>query len=250
MPLKVIGVGFGRTGTMSLTLALDQLGFGRCNHMASPDRHPLWIDAADGKPDWERIFEGFNSTTDYPSCNFWRQLSSFYPQAKILLSVRDPNKWFDSTQATIFSPATIDQMSNSPSKAFFEKAVWVGIKDRIHDRDFMVAHFNRHVAEVKRAIPKERLLIYDVKEGWEPLCAFLGVAVPSAPFPSVNSTAETQASLQAMRDFNQAFPKLSPEQIAALLQMARAHRQDHPELGQQDVMAFMHNKAAEMSAKK
>src|SRR5437870_2958107 len=108
MALKVIGAGLGRTGTLSLKLALEELGFGPCHHMAEVMLHlesvPLWIQAADGNPDWEAIYKGYAATVDYPGCFFWRELEKFYPDAKIILTVRDPEQWFESTQATIFSP--------------------------------------------------------------------------------------------------------------------------------------------------
>jgi hypothetical protein len=129
---------------------------------------------------------------DYPGCTFWRQLAQAYPTAKVLLSVRDPDKWFDSTQATIFSDHMTAPLLNSPLKDFFDKTVWKDFGDRIHDREFMVAAFKRHNAEVERAIPKERLLVYEVSQGWEPLCRFLDVPVPDGPFPRVNSTEEHQ----------------------------------------------------------
>ena len=110
MALKVIGSGLGRTGTMSLKLALEQLGLGPCHHMvevfAHPESIPLWIAAGAGKPDWDAIFAGYQAMVDYPGCKFWRELMDYYPDAKVLHSLRDPDKWFDSTQATIFAPGS------------------------------------------------------------------------------------------------------------------------------------------------
>src|SRR5262245_36416122 len=107
MPLKVIGAGFGRTATLSLKGALEQIGYGPCYHMVEvmlePENVGHWIRAANGNPDWETIFKGFVSTVDFPGCTYWRELSQLYPEAKVLLSVRDPQTWFESTQATIFS---------------------------------------------------------------------------------------------------------------------------------------------------
>ena len=106
VPLKVIGAGFGRTGTYSLKLALEQLGFGPCYHgievLRNPSTAQLWIDAADGKPDWAKIFAGRNSTVDWPSCTFYAELADFYPGARVILTERDPEAWFTSTQNTIF----------------------------------------------------------------------------------------------------------------------------------------------------
>jgi len=199
MSLKVIGAGYGRTATLSLKLALEQIGFGPCYHMTEvflkPESTGLWIQAANGNPDWEAIFKGFAATVDFPGCTFWRQLSEHYPQAKVLLSVRDPQRWFESTQETIFSERGIEMLRKTPMKPFLEKVAWNLFGDRIHDRDFMVDMFNKHNAEVQKAIPKERLLVYEASQGWEPLCKFLGVPVPTAPFPRVNSREEMNAMI-------------------------------------------------------
>ena len=108
MPLHVIGAGLGRTGTLSLKLALEQLGLGPCYHMmevrAAPERLEHWNRIAAGEQvDWDEVFAGFQSTVDWPACNYWRELMARYPDAKVILSLRDPDGWFRSTQATIFS---------------------------------------------------------------------------------------------------------------------------------------------------
>jgi hypothetical protein len=202
MPLKVIGAGLGRTGTMSLKVALEQLGIGRCYHMTEcfpdPAAPPLWVQAAEGRADWEAIFKGFTATVDYPACSFWRELSAYYPQAKVVLTVRDADKWFDSTQATIFSAPLLEQLNGSPLKEFFVSTVIGAFGDRVHDRDFMVDYFRRRNAEVAAALPSDRLLVYDVAEGWDPLCRFLGVAVPEAPFPRVNVREDMEALISGV----------------------------------------------------
>ena len=199
MPLQVIGAGLGRTGTMSLKLALERLGLGPCYHMAelmmNPERTPLWIAAADGKPDWEAIFAGYRSTTDYPACNYWRELAAAYPKAKLILTKRDRDKWFESTQATVLSDAMTARIVGSPIEPFFRKTVWRDFGERIHDHDFMTAYFDEHNAAVEAGIDKKRLLVYDVAQGWGPLCEFLGVEVPDSPFPKVNSREEMQARM-------------------------------------------------------
>jgi hypothetical protein len=196
MALRIIGAGLGRTGTMSMKLALEQLGLGRCYHMAELiadfSRLPLWLAAADGVPDWEAAFAGFTATVDYPGCTYWRELAAFYPDAKVLLTVRDPNDWFESTQATIFSSPMLARIAGSPMEGFFQKAVLRDFGDRIDDRAFMTAAFERHNAAVRSSVPPERLLVCEVGEGWPRLCQFLGVPVPAAPFPRVNSREEMQ----------------------------------------------------------
>ena len=199
MPLQVIGAGLGRTGTLSLKVALEQIGFGPCYHMAEVMMHPectaLWLRAQDGHPDWAAIFNGYTATVDFPGCTFWRELSAFYPQAKVVLSVRDPDKWFESTQSTIFSPAMIQMLSGTPMKEFIEKSVFKAFGERIHDREFMVAAFKQHNTDVQRAIPADRLLVHEAAQGWEPLCTFLGVPVPATPFPRINDREEMAAMM-------------------------------------------------------
>lgn len=212
MSLEVIGAGLGRTGTVSLKLALEQLGFGPCYHMTEllmhPDHAPGWVRAADGHPDWEGIFCGYAATVDYPGCTFWRELAQLYPSAKVLLSVRDPDQWFESTQATIFNDASSATLNASPLREFFEKTVWRDCRDRIHDRAFMVELFRRHNAEVERIIPPERLLIFNVTQGWEPLCEFLGAPIPDQPFPRTNSRVE-YAERSAARQGKSAAPTVA-----------------------------------------
>jgi hypothetical protein len=135
-------------------------------------------------------FRGYSSTVDYPGCTFWRELMQYYPTAKVLLSARDPSDWFDSTQKTIFSEENVGRILQSPMAEFFRKTVFNVVGDRIHDRDYMIAAFNAHTAEVVRGVPKERLLVYEVANGWAPLCNFLGVAIPDGPFPRVNTREE------------------------------------------------------------
>lgn len=200
MALQVIGSGLGRTGTMSLKLALEQLGLGPCHHMRDvlehPEGVPLWIDAFEGRPDWEAIFAGYHSVIDAPGCNFWRELCEQYPQARVLHSVRDPDSWFDSTQHSFFARDSFTLNPQPPFDRFFEHNLRP-FQGKIHDRSFMTEHFRRHSAEVEQALPKERLLVYDVRQGWGPLCAFLRVPVPAAPFPLTNTREEYAARTAA-----------------------------------------------------
>jgi hypothetical protein len=203
MPLNIVGSGLGRSGTMSMKLALEQLGFGPCHHMievfAHPESVPLWVAAAEGKPDWDEIFKDYASMVDYPGCRYWRQLAEHYPDAKVLHTVRDPDAWFDSTQATIFAPGTMAMNAPPPMKQFFG-FITTDFGDRIHDRGFMTDYFRRHSAEVEATIPKERLMVFQAGEGWDRLCAFLGVAVPDAPFPKVNTREDFAARVATRKD--------------------------------------------------
>ncbi len=193
MALKVIGSGLGRTGTLSLKAALEHVGFGPCHHMVEvfmkPESIPLWIAAGEGHPDWDAIFGDFTSMVDYPGCIFYRQLAEHFPEAKVLHSTRDPDEWFDSTQATIFSPGAPAASGEGPPelKRFFEVLFRSRFGDRIHDRQFMTDYYRRHEAEVLASIPPERLLVFRAADGWAPLCKFLGVPVPPEPYPRTNA---------------------------------------------------------------
>ena len=197
MALQVIGAGLGRTATFSMKFALEHVGLGPCYHMsevfAGARRNiPLWVDVVNGRPDWDTIFDGFQSTTDYPACTFWRELADYYPNAKVVLTVRDPDSWFDSVSQTIFSEQMRGSLAGSPAEAMMRGAVLDAFGDRLNDRAFMTDWFERRNQTVIDALPPERLLVYSPREGWEPLCSFLGVPVPDGPFPRVNSRDELE----------------------------------------------------------
>jgi len=198
MTLKVIGEGYGRTGTMSLKLALEQLGFGPCHHMvevfAHPESIPLWSDAADGKADWDAIFQGYVSAVDWPTATFYKELADKYPDAKVILTERDPESWFKSTQATIFA-RDIPPDTQDPWARMVSKVIAQLFDHRMHDKEKVISVFKAHNARVREVIPADRLLVYEVAQGWAPLCDFLGVPVPDGPMPKVNSTEEFQGRL-------------------------------------------------------
>ena len=204
MALNVIGAGLGRTGTLSLKFALEHLGFGPCYHMMEimaqgQDRLPQWIQVVRGAPDWDAIFDGFASSVDYPACYFWRELADRYPDAKVILSTRDSEGWFDSVNRTIMSPQSVENMRAGPLAEFTEGTVLKDFGDRVHDRAFMTDYFERWEASVIEALPPERLLVHRPGDGWEPLCAFLGVPVPAKPYPCVN-TAEDMLGNQVEKN--------------------------------------------------
>ena len=204
-------MGFGRTGTASLKLALERLGVGPCYHMLvvveQPARARAWLAAARGeRPDWSVVFAGFRSTVDWPAAAFWRELIDVYPDARVILTVRDPHRWYDSMARTILRGGS---RQRSPLGRWMLRLVTVGRPDfrefiamldavvadrefggRVFDRTHAIGVFERHNAEVQATVPADRLLVFDVAEGWRPLCAFLGVPVPDEPFPHVNDAAE------------------------------------------------------------
>lgn len=199
MALSVVGAGFGRTATLSMKSALEQLGFGPCYHMREVFEHPefmkFWGAAARGEPvDWDEVFDGYASAVDWPACTYYRELAEHYPDAQVLLTVRDPRRWYESATSTIFSRENRERLLSGPPSpdigAMMKKIMVETFDGRLDDADHAISVFERHVETVERVIPSERLLVYDASEGWEPLCAFLGVPVPAAPFPRVNTREE------------------------------------------------------------
>ncbi|MFV1988299.1 MAG: sulfotransferase family protein [Gemmatimonadota bacterium] len=202
MSLRVIGAGLGRTGTASLKVALEQLGVGRCYHMgevlADPSRIDHWLDAANGSSDWDTTFDSYSAAVDYPACTFWRELADLYPEGKVILTVRDANSWFESTNATIMSPKFNAYIEPSPFGELVRRTIWDTLDGRMGDRDFMVSYFERRNEEIQAALPAQRLLVYEVSEEWEPLCDFLELPVPDTPFPRINTREETEELLDKM----------------------------------------------------
>jgi len=206
MVLEVVGAGFGRTGTTSLKAALEQLGSSRCYHMMELVKNPthgrLWAQAhREGRVDWDELFEGYRATLDWPACTFWRELSAYYPRSKVILSVRDPERWFASIHNTIYRFSAERLRSADPAiqrqgqRAF--EFVWDRIfGGRMDDKEHVLRVFREHNEEVKRTIPPERLLVFEPEQGWPPLCAFLGVPIPETPFPHTNTTEEFRQAFE------------------------------------------------------
>ena len=198
MALDIIGPGFGRTGTSSLKTALEHLGFGPAHHMFevrdNPANLPHWQALARGEqPDWNTVFSGYRSQVDWPGARYWRELADFYPDARIILTVRDPDEWYDSVEATILKLlAQRGQIDNPHVSGLVEMAhtlIEIGEFDgRMRDRDYAISVFNQRIADVQAAFQSSRLLTFNVAEGWEPLCEFLGCKVPAITFPRLNSS--------------------------------------------------------------
>lgn len=213
MPLQIVGAGFGRTGTMSTYTALKQLGF-PCYHMfevlgnpANKSHLDFWRQVADApdaqRQDWERVFGQYTASVDNPAVCVWRELIRFYPEAKVLLTLhpKGADAWYDSVMETIYFTENTWQFKVLKSVTPFgrkfgamsRKLIWRHLhRDTMPDRQQATAFYNRHIEEVKAAVPADRLLIFTANEGWDPLCRFLGVAVPGGPFPNVNDRAEFQ----------------------------------------------------------
>ncbi len=212
MALQVVGAGFGRTGTLSLKNALEKIGCGPCYHMVEvfsrPEHVAMWHRLAmTGAMDWDLVFRGFRATVDWPGARWWREIAAHYPAAKVLLSVRDPEAWYKSMTDTIYQPmkSGIPPMPrvSEPCECKMRWCARAILEDtfdnRFEDKEHAIGVFKRHIQEVRDAIAPARLLVFDVREGWEPLCRFLEVPVPSDPFPRLNDTASTQAMIEVMR---------------------------------------------------
>jgi hypothetical protein len=203
--MHVIGAGLPRTGTLTQKLALEMLGVGPCYHwvdvLADLDRVEQWQRALDGDQPWDAIFDGFHSTADWPGGFFYAELAAAYPEAKVLLSVRDPERWLASFHETIwemcFGDSLIRYSSNARAKIDPRWDRYLNLVDRMfwiergtfasgRTPEEMIATMHRHEQAVRETIPPERLLVWDVTEGWEPLCAFLEVDVPAEPLPHAN----------------------------------------------------------------
>jgi hypothetical protein len=211
MALKVVGAGFGRTGTLSLKNALEKLGCGPCYHMMEvfprPDHVAMWHRLAFGNSmDWDLVFRDFRATVDWPAARWWREITNEFPDAKVLLSVRDPEAWYKSMSDTIYQPMKWPVPADVPESMRLQnemvrKAILAETFDnRFEDKAHAIEVFKRHNQEVRDTIDPARLLVFDVCEGWAPLCRFLEVPVPSEPFPRLNDTASTQAMIQLMRE--------------------------------------------------
>lgn len=198
MALRVIGVGVGRTGTYSLKLAINQIGMGVCHHMEEvlhnmPKQIPLWSAAAAGKPDWRQIYDGYESAVDWPTACFFRELVGEFPTAKFVLTQRNPKKWADSFGATIYELLAGKDHAPREMHAWLEMAGNVIAKTGFPpglDRDALAQAFIAHNEAVKEAIPASQLLVFEVKEGWGPLCNFLDMPAPSGEFPRTNHREE------------------------------------------------------------
>lgn len=192
MALKVIGTGFGRTGTDSMREALSVLGFGPCHHMseliAVPEQKRLWRAFVKGEPiGWDELFAGYVSCVDFPSAVYWRELLAAYPEAKAILTWRPAEEWWESFSGTIGRVMRESTEPESVGVALLANQVFGG---RVTDRAHVIGVYEAHVAAVIAEVPAERLLVYRLGDGWGPLCAHLGVPVPDLPYPRRNSAAE------------------------------------------------------------
>ena len=207
MSLKVIGAGMPRTGTTSLKFALEILLGGHCYHMTdvfkNPEHSLLWCAAARGEPiNWDELFSGCTAAVDTPTCLFWPELMQIYPQALVLLSVRDAQAWFESCSQTIFHARRVRERTKARARAQAgsPRADGAGqLRPMMSEvfrrmpfrpdsgRDTTIQGYERHNSAVRAGVPANRLLVWEPGDGWAPLCAALNVPVPGIPFPRLNS---------------------------------------------------------------
>jgi hypothetical protein len=190
--MKLIGAGLGRTGTLSLKLALEKLLGGRCYHMmevfTNPEHIGLWTEAGRGRlPDWHALFRGYSAVVDWPAASFYRELMDAYPDAIVLLSLRERESWWKSAHDTIFPSI---RKAPPPFRNMVEGILAARFTGELESKEACIAAYERHNAEVVRVVPAARLVTWTAKDGWGPLCKALGVPIPSEPFPHANSTEE------------------------------------------------------------
>jgi len=231
--MRVIGAGFGRTGTTSLKAALEQLGFGPSYTLSevfeNPEHVAFWEAAGRPireEPDWEGFLAGYGVAVDWPACSFYEELMEAFPEAPVILTVRDPTPWYESTRSTIYELRRLTT-GPFPVRAAFalaglfapgvagtvrlaDRLVWEDTFDgRFEDRAYAMEVFERHNEAVRRRVPPERLLVFDVREGWAPLCEFLGVETPDGPFPRLNEAREMRRRLLGLVALSAAAPALA-----------------------------------------
>lgn len=213
MGLKIIGAGFGRTGTLSMKAALEQLGYSKTHHMievlsmGSGAQLDYWDQIGQGaKLDWQTVFDGYQACVDFPACGYWRELADAFPDAKIILNVRDFEAWYASADATIYRVSSGFPLWMRPIprikkiRRMLDAVIWQAVfKGRFADKAFAKQVWDQHLNEVKSGLPAERVLVFDVREGWEPLCKFLELPVPDGAFPRLNDKQQFDKLLTRLR---------------------------------------------------
>lgn len=233
--MKVIGAGLPRTATLSQKFALEVLGFPTyhmVNVLGDLSQVALWNAAADGNPDWDAIFGKFEATVDWPGGRFYRELLDAYPDAKVLLSVRDPEAWDRSMRETVWDTLHGSSLQAHLSEArcwvdepwrdyiqLMHRLLWEGEGTFAayphHEQQGLMDGFEAHTEAVRSNVPADKLLIWQARDGWEPLCEFLEVPVPDQPFPRVNDSATyidriVDSSLDVLQNWRTHHRELAP----------------------------------------
>ncbi len=231
--MRVIGSGFGRTGTLSLQAALQQLGFDPCYYMVELIKrrgHPKrWLAIARGEtPDWHALFDGFEATVDFPACLFYADLLREFPDAKVVHTVRNKVDWYRSTLETIYQARTVFPRWLQRANGFIggliemtDHLIWNGVfEGRFEDSRRAQEIFDEYTNRVRDAVPAARLLVFDVREGWAPLCRFLEVPIPATPFPNVHDRASMLRQMRTLRWLTRVGPWVLLGLIGALAALA------------------------------
>ena len=220
MPIKIIGAGFPRTGTNTLKQALEQLGYSKTYHfkemIAKPTDLQYWLTLEEtGSTNWDELYEGYEASVDLPAYPWYLEHMEKYPEAKVILTVRPFDKWYDSLYNTIYKagPQTLPEKLAMISKLLFNPGVRkmvkcvkfakrrifeVELQGKFEDKAFAEKVFNDHIAKVKATVPAEKLLVYDVRDGWAPLCKFLGVPEPKEALTHLNKKENFKTMLAEM----------------------------------------------------
>lgn len=218
MAIKIIGAGFPRTGTNSLKRSLEMLGVSKAYHfkdlLLNPENLHYWQTLeATGSMEWDEIYDGYQASVDFPCYAWYKEHMVRYPDAKVILTVRPFEKWYASVKSTIWvaGPQTLPEKLSMIAKLitnprlrkvfkcikFVKGYLWKKqFQGRFLDKDFVEKVWNSHLEEVKSHVPPEKLLVYDVRDGWGPLCTFLGVPEPSEPLPHLNKKENFKTMLQ------------------------------------------------------
>jgi len=219
--MQIIGAGFGRTGTTSMKKALEMLGFGPCYHMKevfpNPGHAIQWNAAYEGeKVDFRKTLKGYKATVDWPACDFYKELMVQFPDAKVILNTRNPDTWYKSADSTVYTISKVQPryfgallqrciIGNRMDKIreMVNNGIWGKTFDgKFEDEEYAKKVFLNHIEDVKKHVPEDRLLVFNVSEGWEPLCKFLNVHVPDESFPHLNDSKEIQRFIRILKTVN------------------------------------------------
>jgi hypothetical protein len=216
--VQVIGVGGSRTGTLSLKVALEQLGYGPAYHFVELVLHPEhahdWIAAFSDPTRIARPLAGYRASLDFPAYRFWIDQARMFPQARFILTLRDPEDWYDSVRSALLNPEYLRHFQGTPIEP-----LTAGFSRALQSREKAIAAYVRHIAQVRELVPPARLLEFRVAEGWAPLCAFLECDIPDRPFPRINDRLTVNKGLSAV------------EPSLALMQNRIRHYLDRAALG-------------------
>lgn len=218
MSIKIIGAGFPRTGTNSLKRSLEMLGYEKTYHfkdlMNVPTNLPYWQELqATGNMKWDEIYDGYQASVDFPCYPWYKEHMARYPDAKVIMTVRSFESWYESMRKTIYvsGPQTPIAKISLLSKMLFSARLRnlfkcikfvknflfnIQFEGKFDDKEFVRSVWEKHIAEVKAHVPSDKLLVFEVKDGWKPLCEFLGVPEPPEPLPHLNKKENFKQMIQ------------------------------------------------------